>query len=56
MVKDKNQFKSTGGWGFQVFAGDGKEAKLQTLKEQKACFSCHVDMKKNRYVYSKWRK
>ena len=56
MTYDRKKHKSTGGWGFQVFEGDGKEAKLTTMKEQKTCFSCHVEMKKSRYVYSKWRK
>jgi Cytochrome P460 len=40
MVKDRQRFGEAGGWGFEVFKGDGREATLGT-ETKAACFACH---------------
>src|SRR5580704_796252 len=53
MVKDAKKFASTGGWGFQVFAGpDPKTAKAVITDPVKSCFECHEPKKDQGYVYS----
>jgi hypothetical protein len=53
MVKDSKKFASTGGWGFQFFAGpDPKTAKPVVTDPVKSCFECHVPKKDQGYVYS----
>jgi hypothetical protein len=53
MVKDAKKFASTGGWGFQVFAGpDTKTAKPIVTDPVKMCFECHEPKKDQGYVYS----
>jgi hypothetical protein len=41
MVKDSQRFATTGGWGFEVFKADGREASLTPLARA-ACFQCHT--------------
>jgi hypothetical protein len=55
MVRDTDRFKSTGGWGYEEFAGDSKtERKIGALAVT-ACYSCHAYQKDNDNVYSKLR-
>jgi hypothetical protein len=51
MVKDSKKYASTGGWGFQAWAG-GDPAKPIANDPQKQCFACHVPKKDNDYVFS----
>jgi hypothetical protein len=51
MVKDSKKYASTGGWGFQIFAG-GDPKKPMVTDATKQCFECHVPRKDNDYVYS----
>jgi hypothetical protein len=51
MVKDSKKYASTGGWGFQIFAG-GDPTKPMVTDATKQCFECHVPKKDNDYVYS----
>ncbi len=55
MVKDKNQFKSTGGWGFEGFAGDSKSKRL-VGDGGVSCYTCHTSQAKSDFVFSKMRK
>jgi hypothetical protein len=41
MAKDAARNPETGGWGFEVFRGDGRTASL-TGPERAACFACHT--------------
>ncbi len=53
MVKDAKKFASTGGWGFQFFAGpDPKTAKAVITDPVKTCYECHEPKKDQGYVYS----
>ena len=49
MKKNSKLYADTGGWGFEVFAGDQTKGSLQ---DAKACFDCHAARKRSDYVYS----
>jgi hypothetical protein len=54
MVKDSKKYASTGGWGFQVWAG-GDPSKPQipdTAHATTACFSCHTPQREQDYTFS----
>lgn len=51
MVKDAKKYESTGGWGFQVWAGGDPKKPLAT-DPVKMCFACHTPQKANDYVFS----
>ena len=50
MVKDK-KYASTGGWGWQAWAGGDAKKPLVT-DAAKQCFECHQARKDHDYVYS----
>ena len=51
MLKDKKKYASTGGWGFQAWAG-GDPTKPLVTDAAKQCFGCHQPKKHQDYVYS----
>ena len=51
MVKDAKKYESTGGWGFQVWAGGDPKKPLAT-DPVKMCFICHTPQKANDYTFS----
>jgi agmatine/peptidylarginine deiminase len=51
MVKDQKKYASTGGWGFQLWAG-GDPKKPIVTDPAKQCFECHQPKKDQDYVYS----
>ena len=51
MEKDSNKYASTGGWGFQFWAG-GDPTKPIVTDAAKQCFECHQPKKAQDYVYS----
>jgi Cytochrome P460 len=51
MVKDSKKYASTGGWGFQAWAGGDAKKPLVT-DAAKQCFACHEPKKGEDYVYS----
>lgn len=55
MHKDSNKYSSTGGWGFEGFAGDSKTERLVNDGGQ-SCFACHSPEKKSDFVFSQIRK
>jgi len=55
MRKDSTKYASTGGWGFEGFAGDSKTERL--VKDGgTSCFGCHAPAKASNYVFSQLRK
>lgn len=55
MHKQSKQYASTGGWGFEGFAGDSKTQRL--VKDGgKSCYACHTSENKTDYVFSQIRK
>jgi hypothetical protein len=51
MVKNSKKYASTGGWGFQFWAG-GDPKKPFVTDAAKQCFECHEPKKQQGYVYS----
>jgi hypothetical protein len=51
MLKDKKKYVSTGGWGFQAWAG-GDATKPLVTDPTTQCFGCHQPKKDQDYVYS----
>jgi hypothetical protein len=51
MVKNARKHASTGGWGFQAWAGGDRKKPLVT-DPVKQCFECHQAKKDQEYVYS----
>jgi Cytochrome P460 len=51
MVKDAKKYASTGGWGFQVWAG-GDPAKPLIGDATKPCFVCHTPQKSQDFTFS----
>jgi hypothetical protein len=51
MVKDSKMYASTGGWGYQAWAG-GDPSKPIVTDPTKQCFECHTPKKDQDYVYS----
>ena len=51
MLKDSKKYASTGGWGFQAWAG-GDPTKPLVTDAVKGCFECHVPQKANDYTFS----
>ena len=55
MTKDAVRFKSTGGWGFEEFQGDGKAEGSLTDPAAAACATCHATRKDHDSVFSSIR-
>lgn len=53
MVKDAKKYASTGGWGFQAFAG--AERSTVVTDGGVSCFTCHQGQKPADYVFTAWR-
>ncbi|MDH5180401.1 MAG: cytochrome P460 family protein [Gammaproteobacteria bacterium] len=54
MVRDKQRFANTGGWGFEAWQGDSKTKRL-TDDKGVSCYACHTSQKQHDFVFSKWR-
>jgi hypothetical protein len=50
MHKDSVKYASTGGWGFEGFAGDTKE-RVVGNNAASACFACHTTQKDKGFVF-----
>jgi hypothetical protein len=53
MVKDSAKYASTGGWGFQVWAG-GDPKKPLIDDATVPCYTCHTQQKDKDFVFSTW--
>jgi Cytochrome P460 len=54
MVKDAKKYSTTGGWGFQVWAGGDPSKPLvpDAAHAVQACFVCHTPQKAQDYTFS----
>lgn len=52
MHKDSTKFTTTGGWGFEGFAGGDRSRRAVGADAVSACFSCHQPQKDRDYVFS----
>lgn len=55
MAKDAIRYQSTGGWGFEVFAGEDRTQSAPN-SVRAACFSCHSRRKDHDFIFSEFRK
>lgn len=54
MVKDRQRYADTGGWGFQGWAGNSRDETLVSDRGA-ACYDCHKAQRSRGYVFSAWR-
>lgn len=55
MAKDSKRFASTGGWGFEGFAGGDPQVRAVGDQAATACFGCHEAQRDRDYVFSALR-
>lgn len=55
MHRNTTKYKTTGGWGFEAFKGDGGE-RVVGAKAAEACYACHTAQKDHNFIFSAWRK
>lgn len=55
MRKDSEKYKSTGGWGFDIFSHSSKTDRDVPVNPIENCFACHTQRKDADYVFSKLR-
>jgi hypothetical protein len=53
MVKDKNKYKNTDGWGYALFNSEGKVFKDDIQSETMACAACHRVVPERDFVFSR---
>jgi hypothetical protein len=53
MVKDAKKYKDTGGWGFARFVGSNLKPYGKDSSFVSECFSCHIPVANNDYLYTK---
>ncbi|HKV42357.1 MAG TPA: cytochrome P460 family protein [Blastocatellia bacterium] len=56
MVKEKQTYGETGGWGFASFTGDNRSDGTLSAERSAACFACHASRKDHDFVFSEFRK
>ena len=54
MLRDKTRFATTGGWGFEGFAGDSRDQRLVS-DGGASCYGCHTQVKDKAFVFSEMR-
>lgn len=54
MVRDSARYSTTGGWGFERFAGDTRNG-VVGANAANACFTCHAAQANPRMVFTSWR-
>ncbi|MCA9572086.1 MAG: cytochrome P460 family protein [Myxococcales bacterium] len=54
MQKDSRRWPTTGGWGFEAFAGESKTERLVT-DGGAGCFACHESRAAQGHVFTEWR-
>ncbi|MDY6943594.1 MAG: cytochrome P460 family protein [Pseudomonadota bacterium] len=52
MVKDREQYRATGGWGFARWQGDELKAYGASTNFSRECFSCHQPVADQDYVFT----
>jgi hypothetical protein len=52
MLRDAKRYAETGGWGFQAFKG-GDPSQTAVKDGGKACFTCHVPLADNNYLFTR---
>ena len=55
MHRDAKKYASTGGWGFEGFAGDSQSERVVGAGNGAGCFGCHEPQQSREYVFSSYR-
>lgn len=55
MQKDSRKFATTGGWGFEGFAGGAKDQRVVGAKAGEVCYQCHTQQRTRDFVFSALR-
>lgn len=55
MHREAERYASTGGWGFEGFAGDSRTERVVGDQAATACFACHQAQAGEDYVFSAYR-
>jgi Cytochrome P460 len=55
MLKNAHAYADTGGWGFEVFAGDSRTERRVGAAARDNCFACHTAQAARDYVFSELR-
>jgi hypothetical protein len=55
MLRDSQRYASTGGWGFEGFAGDSRTDRAVGARAAEACFTCHQARAGQEFVFSSMR-
>jgi hypothetical protein len=51
MLRDEKRYAETGGWGFEAFKGGDPNQRV--VKDQQACFVCHIPHADNNYLFTR---
>jgi hypothetical protein len=54
MVKDRERFAATGGWGFERFVGADDTRRNLTEEHRAQCFRCHETRRDHDFVFSEF--
>jgi len=52
MIKDREKYKDTGGWGYARWLGQGQKPYGKDENFDRECFGCHTPRKANDYVFT----
>ena len=55
MVRDRERYAATGGWGFERFPGASQTERAVRDRGATMCFSCHAKQKERDFVFSRIR-
>lgn len=53
MVKERQRYAETGGWGFEEFKGDSQAERMLNADAKAACYKCHATQEAHGFVFSK---
>jgi hypothetical protein len=55
MVKDRERYRATGGWGYESWNPGNEVDGALTADEKAACYTCHIARKDHDYVFTEFR-
>lgn len=56
MLRDREKYKDTGGWGYILFDFQGKRMTEEANAQPKACYACHLVAESRGFVFSQFVK
>lgn len=55
MVKDRERYRATGGWGFGRFFGGNRKESVLSAESMTDCYACHSQRQESDGVFSQFR-